>query len=143
MNFENLVKAMIKPLKWQESPRRIDAFFSEHYSVSKDAHDLDDDLYYLEIQDQEGETPYASLALAQAAADDHNRAQIMAALTEIMDFDPEQAFKERYYPNAIATFNADGWWAVKRTPNSEPIAHGKTEFEVWCKALVNLENQIT
>jgi len=134
MDFKNLVKALIKPLKWQKSPTRLDAFFSEHYSVRKDAHDIDDDLYYLEIQDHEGETPYASLALAQAAADEHNRAQIMAALAEIMDFDPEQAFKQAY-PNAMITFNADGWWAVRKTPNSMPFAYGKTHFEALCKAL--------
>jgi len=130
MDFQNLVKAMIKPLKWQESPTRLDAFFAEHYSVFKDRYS---GIVYLEIQDYESDTPYASFELAKAAADEHNRGQIMAALAEIIDFDPEQAFKQAY-PNAMITFNADGW-SVRKTPNLKPFVYAKTRFEALCKAL--------
>ena len=131
MDFQNLVKAMIKPLKWEESPRHIDAYFSEDYSVFKDA---DDGVVYLEIHDQEEQIPYPSLAKAKEAADEHNRARLMAALAEVMDFDLEQAFKQTY-PDATVTLNAEGWWEVRKTPNSMPFAYGKTHFEALCKAL--------
>jgi hypothetical protein len=132
MDFQNLVKAMIKPLKWEESPRHIDAYFSEDYSVFKDA---DDGVIYLEIHDQEGETPYASFELAKAAADEHNRGQVMAALAEIMEFSPEKAVK-RLYPQAELT-NDHKYVCLKPNTDLRINAHQST-WQKWAKTLVTL-----
>jgi hypothetical protein len=132
MDFQNLVKAMIKPLKWQESPTRLDAFFAEHYSVFKDRYS---GIVYLEIQDYESDTPYASFELAKAAADEHNRRQIMAALAEIMDFDPEKAVK-RLYPQAELT-NDHKYVCLKPNTDLRINAH-QTTWQKWAKTLLTL-----
>jgi hypothetical protein len=133
MDFQNLVKAMIKPLKWQKMSRS-NGFFSEDedYSVFKDP---DDGVIYLETQDQEDQMPYPSLAKAKEAANEHNRARIMAALAEVMDFSPEKAVK-RLYPQAELT-NDRKYVCLK--PNTDlRINTHQTTWQKWAKTLATL-----
>jgi hypothetical protein len=133
MDFENLVKALIKPIPWVQKTETSYSFRSVLASYS----------YGLKVGTTKGyahfgqaneDRFYDTPEIARQAAEEDYKEALMQFLAESIHFAAEQAFKQAY-PDAMITFNADGWWAVRKTPNSMPFVWAKTHFEALCKAL--------
>jgi hypothetical protein len=135
MDFENLTKAMIKHIPWVQKTETSYSFRSILGSYS----------YGLKVGTTKGYAHFGQLnedrfydtpELARQAAEDDYKELLMRFLAESIHFDLEQAFKQTY-PDATITLNAEGWWEVRKTPNSKPCVYNdRTKFEAWYYALL-------